>query len=155
MIKAGEVLVSMKAWFFAQEAGYKHFLKDHKSVKVTGFKDDLKGANHQQNAAFNFIEMRRQADQIDGLESASATLDALSPSIEAFGYGTAVDRSQNFSRMKSLQFPPLKIQRMPPFSSPQRVTRTKSQKVSPKIRRHSRPECHRTLRAYGSAHRNA
>lgn len=98
MIKAGEVLVSTKAWFYAQESGYKHFLKDTKSVKVTGFKDDLKGTDHQQTAAFNFIEMRRQADQIDGPESASATLDALSPSIEAFGYGNAVDRSQNFSR---------------------------------------------------------
>lgn len=95
MIKAGEVLVSSKAWSYVNESGYVHLSKDHKSVKVTGFKEDFKGGSHQQAAAFNFIQMTKPADPVDGLDSASATL--LSPSLEAFGYGNAVDQSQNFS----------------------------------------------------------
>lgn len=74
-IKAGEILVSSKAWIYAQESLYTYqFIKDHRHYKVLAFKDDLEVAQRQHEAILNFNEMQKQLDQQRDQSSVSVTL---------------------------------------------------------------------------------
>lgn len=148
IIKAGEVLVTPKVWFYAQESNYvSHFNKDSKSVKVTGFKDDSEGVHHQHAAVFNFIEMRKQMVENEK-ESTSVTIpDTLTPSTEALAFGNNLDQSPNYSRKKTLQTRIL-ISIESSLSPTRCVARCEVQKVSASIYNHSSAECNRTYRTH-------
>ena len=73
-IKAGEILVTIKAWFYAQESLYSYvYNRDLRFYKVENFKDNLGVAQRQQEATLNFYEMQRKMGK-DELSSASVTL---------------------------------------------------------------------------------
>lgn len=95
-IKAGEVLVTPKAWFSTQESLYQytHF-KDARHYKVTGMKD-MEGTYRQHEAVMNFYEMKKKLEG-DDLSSATS-LTAMDTSLEPFGLEIAYERSQKFSR---------------------------------------------------------
>lgn len=79
-IKPGEILVTPKAWFYAQESLYIYqHVRDLRHFNVTGFRDQMEVLQRQQEAVMNFNEMHKKMEEDRDLSGASVTLQSLEP----------------------------------------------------------------------------
>lgn len=100
-IKATEILVSSKAWFYVQESHYLYYHnKDLRHYKIEGFRDILKVAQRQQESALNFHEMRKTTLMLDN-DISVMSLTMLDSSInhrEMSEMAMAMDPNEAYSR---------------------------------------------------------
>lgn len=99
-IKPGEILVSSKAWFYAQESLYIHeYVRDHRCYKILAFTDDLEVAQRQHEAILNFKEMQKQLDRD---QSSILSANTHEPSFDPFAFESLVNTNETYACEKFL-----------------------------------------------------
>jgi hypothetical protein len=81
IISAGEILLTLRAWFFTQESFYNFsYVRDQRCYKITGFKDQTNIIRQQYEANLYFNEMQKSLQKnVDATSINTTILDATEP----------------------------------------------------------------------------